>query len=306
MDRKVRAGRAGRCAKVRLDSLAVSRGLFPSREKARGAILAGELTVDGMPAAKPGAAVSPQAELRVRERPRFVSRGGEKLDGALDRLGLDVSGRVALDAGASTGGFTDCLLQRGAARVVAVDVGYGQLAWSLRRDPRVTVVERQNLRTLTPEKLKDVLPSGVPLPDMATLDLSFIGLEKVFAPLARLLRPGATVVALVKPQFQVGRGLVGKGGVVRRPELHRAAIVDAGAAAREAGFAVCGLTYSGLPGPRGNLEYFLLLELPGAGEDGPGRETCELEKTRQHLDARDLSRLAEEVVSAVREALEHV
>jgi len=301
MDAQPRRPRKGR---RRLDSLAAEIGLFPSREKARAAILAGELTVDGVSASKPGTLVKPDAVIEVTARRRFVSRGGDKLEGALERLGLDVSGRVALDVGASTGGFTDCLLQRGVAHVTAVDVGYAQLAWKLRQDPRVTVLERQNIRKLTREGLLSVLPGGVPLPGLAAIDLSFIGLEKVFPVLITLLRPGAPVMALVKPQFQVGRGLVGKGGVVRRRELQVTAIVDAARAAREEGFAVLDLTYSDPPGPSGNLEYFLLLETPGgAGKRPPSSETGQLENIRQHLDAASIAVLAEKIVDAARSTL---
>jgi 23S rRNA (cytidine1920-2'-O)/16S rRNA (cytidine1409-2'-O)-methyltransferase len=281
----------------------VAEDLFPSREQARAAILAGEVTVDGRPASKPGMSVQAGSVFAVLKRSRFVSRGGEKLDGAIERLELDVAGTIALDCGASTGGFTDCLLQRGASHVVAVDVGYGQLAWTLRRDRRVTVMERQNIRLLTPAALRAAMPERLPLPDLATLDLSFIGLEKVFPALVMLLRGGALVVALVKPQFQVGRALVGKGGIVRRPELHVSAIVSTAEAARDQGYGVLDLTYSGLPGPGGNLEYFLLLQAPGAGGYGSSNEIDSLEKTRQRLDRAVIATLAERTVADARATL---
>ncbi len=239
--------------------LLVERGLMPSREKARAAVLAGQVLVDGQPVTKPGQLVDEGASLSVTTRPRFVSRGGEKLAGALAAFGLDVSGRVALDAGASTGGFTDCLLQAGAARVYAVDVGYGQLDYRLRTDPRVVVMERTNLRHLT----------GLPEPvDIATLDLSFISLTKVLEPVRRLLRPGGLVVALVKPQFEARPEEVGRGGVVRDPLVHAAVLGRVVAWAVRHGFRVRGLTTSPVRGADGNREFFLLLQRENAAGDG--------------------------------------
>lgn len=240
--------------------LLVERGLAPSREKARAAVLAGQVWADGQPVTKPGQLVDERASLSVTTRPRFVSRGGEKLAGALAAFELDVSGRVALDAGASTGGFTDCLLQAGAARVYAVDVGYGQLDYRLRTDPRVVVMERTNLRHLT----------GLPEPvDIATLDLSFISLTKVLEPVRRLLRPGGLVVALVKPQFEARPEEVGRGGVVRDPLVHAAVLGRVAAWAVNHGFRVRGLTTSPVRGADGNREFFLLLQREnGAGDGG--------------------------------------
>jgi len=193
-------------AGVRLDRLLVDLGLAPSRERAQRLILAGDVLVGDRPATKPGALVAADAVLRLRKAPSaYVSRGGEKLAGALDAFGLDVAGQVALDVGASTGGFTDCLLRRGARRVFALDVGYGQLAWTLRQDTRVTVLERTNARRLEASMLAAA-------PDLATVDVSFISLALVLPPVAGVLRPGGSVVALVKPQFEAGRGQVGKGG----------------------------------------------------------------------------------------------
>jgi len=244
--------------KVRLDALLVERGLADSREKARAVILAGDVLVEGRPAMKAGQLVDAAADVQLSRPPRFVSRGGEKLDHALSVFGLDVAGAVALDGGASTGGCTDCLLQRGAARVYAVDGGYGQLDYRLRNDPRVAVLERTNLRDLPP------LPEPV---DVATVDVAFISLTKVLPAVVRALRPGGMIVALVKPQFEAGRKEVGRGGVVRDPQIHAAVIGRVAAWATSAGLRVRGLTASPLLGPAGNREFFLLLQKP-AGDAG--------------------------------------
>jgi 23S rRNA (cytidine1920-2'-O)/16S rRNA (cytidine1409-2'-O)-methyltransferase len=244
--------RSGRDARERIDQLLVKRGLAESRERAQALILGGKVFVGDRRVEKAGGRVSLDAAIEVRGKLPYVGRGGMKLAAALDAFGLDVTGATALDAGASTGGFTDCLLRRGARRVYAVDVGYGQLAWKLRADPRVVVMDRTNLRHLTP----DVLPER---PDLATLDLSFISLGAVLPVVARLLAPGAGVVALVKPQFEVGKGKVGKGGVVRDEGLQREAVAGVVAAARGAGFEHMGTTASPLPGGSGNREFFVLL-----------------------------------------------
>jgi 23S rRNA (cytidine1920-2'-O)/16S rRNA (cytidine1409-2'-O)-methyltransferase len=234
----------------------VERGLAPNRERARRLIMAGDVLVDERPVTKAGHAVDPGALLRVRgEASPYVSRGGEKLAGALAAFGLDVRGRLALDVGASTGGFTDCLLRGGVARVVALDVGYGQLAWSLRQDERVLVRERVNVRQLEAALLPFV-------PTLATIDVSFISLALVLPPVAAVLAPGADVLALVKPQFEVGRGQVGSGGVVRDPALRAGAVASVRAAAEAAGYAVRGEVDSVLPGPKGNQETFLWLAAP--------------------------------------------
>jgi 23S rRNA (cytidine1920-2'-O)/16S rRNA (cytidine1409-2'-O)-methyltransferase len=202
---------------------------------------------------KPGARVAPDAVVTLREGDHpYVGRGGVKLAAALDAFGIDARGRVALDIGASTGGFTDCLLRRGAARVMAVDVGYGQLAWSLRHDPRVTVIERTNVRYLD----AGVLPACA---DLVVIDVSFISLRLVLPAVRQLCHPGAAVVALVKPQFEVGKGCVGKGGVVRDARLREETIDGVAAAAETLGYVVKGRVDSPLPGPRGNLETFLHL-----------------------------------------------
>lgn len=238
----------------------VRRGLVGSRSEAALAIQAGRVTVGGRPATKAGTLVSPDEPILLSAPARrFVSRGGEKLDAALTRFGLDVSGRLALDAGASTGGFTDCLLQRGATAVVAVDVGYGQLDWRLRQDPRVTLLERTNVRDLRPEQLPFV-------PDLVTADLSFISLRKVVPALRRCAAPRSDFVLLVKPQFEVGRERVGPGGVVRDPRAWRDAVLGVARAGEELGLWPRAVTVSPLPGPAGNVEFFLHL----SGSQGPG------------------------------------
>jgi 23S rRNA (cytidine1920-2'-O)/16S rRNA (cytidine1409-2'-O)-methyltransferase len=236
----------------RLDTLLAERGLAGSRTSAAASVRAGRVRVGagGRRAEKPGQLVAEDAELAVDERPRYVSRGGAKLENAIRTLGLEVRGRSCLDVGASTGGFTDCLLQHGAARVVAVDVGYGQLDWGLRQDPRVDVMERTNARHLRAEHLP--YP-----PELATVDVSFISLTKVLPAIASCLAPGGDVVALVKPQFELRPERVGKGGVVRDLTDRRDAVVAVARAAREIGLGVLGLAPSGVAGPKGNLETFV-------------------------------------------------
>lgn len=238
--------------KQRLDTLLAERGLFCSRTRAAASVMAGEVSVgpDRRRASKPGELVAPDAQISVRERPSFVSRGGVKLSNALSASGLDVQGRWALDVGCSTGGFTDCLLQRGTSGVIAVDVGYGDLDYRLRCDPRVTVLERTNARSLTP----DMLPYT---PDLTVIDVSFISLRKILPSVLACLGRRHDVLALVKPQFEVGRERVGKGGVVRSPEDRRAALVAVGSTVLELGESVLGFYPSGLPGPKGNLETFV-------------------------------------------------
>jgi len=239
--------------RVRIDRLLVERGLVASRERARRLVMAGDVLVGDRPVTKPGTEVAADAEVRLRATaPPYASRGGEKLAGALDAFGLQVRDLVALDVGASTGGFTDCLLQRGSRRVIALDVGYGQLAWKLRQDPRVVVIERTNARHLTPAMLPEV-------PALAVVDVSFISLATVLPAVAGVVAPGGTIVALVKPQFEVGRGRVGKGGVVRDPGLRAEAVASVRAAAERLGLTVDGEAESVLPGPKGNREVFLWL-----------------------------------------------
>ena len=227
------------------------RGLFPSRTAAAGAVRAGAVRVgqDGPVALRPSQLVEPEAALIVAEGPRFVSRGGIKLDNALEALGIEVTGRECLDVGASTGGFTDCLLQRGATRVAAVDVAYGQIDVRLREDPRVTVIERLNARELAPTDLPFE-------PDLATVDVSFISLTKILPAVTRSLAPGGEILAMIKPQFELGRERVGK-GVVHDLGDRREAILTVALAARELGLSIRGFASSGLPGPKGNRETFV-------------------------------------------------
>ena len=240
--------------KVRLDSLLAERGLFVSRTRAAASVMAGEVRLgsDGRRAEKPGQLVAEDVQVAVDEAPQYVSRGGIKLANALDALGLDVGGRHALDVGASTGGFTDVLLQRGAEHVVALDVAYGELHWRLRTDERVTVVERTNARALEP----DDLPYA---PDLIAIDVSFISLAKVLPAVLACADSRFDALAMVKPQFEVGRERVGKGGVVRDEDDRRWAIDSVAEAARRLGVAVVGEAPSGLPGPKGNVETFLWL-----------------------------------------------
>jgi 23S rRNA (cytidine1920-2'-O)/16S rRNA (cytidine1409-2'-O)-methyltransferase len=239
--------------RTRVDAELVRRGLARSRQQAAELIGAGKVSIDGMPAVKPGTAVAVTAALKVVEAERgWVSRGAHKLIGALDAFGIDVDGRRCLDAGASTGGFTEVLLDRGAREVVAVDVGYGQLAWSLRSDSRVVVVERTNVRELTPEAIDGTV-------DAVVADLSFISLTTVLPALTGCASPGADIVPMVKPQFEVGKGQVGAGGVVHSPELRASAVINVARRADELGWHAVGVTPSPLPGPSGNVEYFLWL-----------------------------------------------
>jgi 23S rRNA (cytidine1920-2'-O)/16S rRNA (cytidine1409-2'-O)-methyltransferase len=245
--------------KVRIDQLLVARGLAPSRARAQAIVLAGEVFVAGARVDKAGTLVEEAApvEVRAADHP-YVSRGGVKLAGALDAFALDVTGLRCLDLGASTGGFTDCLLQRGAAHVVAVDVGYGQLAHKLRVDPRVTVMERTNARTLEPEAIGGAV-------DLTVVDASFIGVAKLLPAVARCTRPGGELVALVKPQFEVGREQASRGrGVVRDEALRADAISAAEQAVHDAGFDVEGRADSVLPGPKGNREAFVRARRRGA------------------------------------------
>ena len=246
--------------RVRVDMLLCERGLFASRSRAAASVLAGDVLLlpERRRAEKPGQLVAEDVEVEVVARPPFVSRGGIKLANALDALELAVEDRRALDVGASTGGFTDCLLKRGAEHVVALDVAYGELDWRLRSDPRVTVIERVNARSLR----TDELPYR---PELIVIDVSFISLTKVLPAVLATAADRFDCVALVKPQFEVGRGLVGKGGVVRDPALRRQALVSAGQAARQLGAAVLGYAPSGLPGPAGNLETFVWLAEHGRG-----------------------------------------
>jgi 23S rRNA (cytidine1920-2'-O)/16S rRNA (cytidine1409-2'-O)-methyltransferase len=240
----------------RLDEALVERGLAESRSRARALIMAGDVLVNGLTVTRAGSRVGALDELIVKSPPRFVSRGGEKLEHALTRFDIDVRGKVAADFGASTGGFTDSLLQRGATRVYAIDVGYGQLAERLRRDARVIVMDRLNARNL------EALPEPV---DLVSIDVSFIGLRLVLPAAVRVLKSGGDIVALVKPQFEAGRGEVGRGGVVRDPETHRRVLEGIFVTADELALGVLGLTASPLRGPAGNVEFLAHL--------GPGGQS---------------------------------
>jgi 23S rRNA (cytidine1920-2'-O)/16S rRNA (cytidine1409-2'-O)-methyltransferase len=253
-------------ARERLDKLMVERGLAASRERARALILAGQVEVAGRPADKAGMMLDPSAEIRLRQPDHpYVSRGALKLLRALEDFAIDPSGVVALDIGASTGGFTDLLLRRGAARVYAIDVGYGQLAWSLRQDPRVVVLERENIRHLDPAAVPE--PCG-----LAVIDVSFISLTLVLPRVAELMRPpgGKPIICLVKPQFEAGRENVARGGVVRDPAARAGALDKVRAFAAARGFSVGPSVDSPIPGPAGNLEFLLLLHTPA---DGPAHGT---------------------------------
>jgi 23S rRNA (cytidine1920-2'-O)/16S rRNA (cytidine1409-2'-O)-methyltransferase len=319
----VRGG--GPMRKQRLDTLLAERGLFSSRSRAAASVMAGEVCVgpERRRAQKPGEQVALNVAVSVAERPRFVSRGGIKLENALAGTGVAAADRRVLDVGSSTGGFTDCLLQRGAAEVVAVDVGYGELAYSLRTDPRVRVLERTNARSLTPEMVRGALaegdgltgkddgegdgdgergahhgghPGGRPeghapapdaeLPDLAVLDVSFISLTKVLPAVLDCLAPVCELLALVKPQFEVGRARVGHGGVVRSAEDRRSALTAVGLAARALGVSVLGFCSSGLPGPKGNRETFVWL--------ARGTNLAQ-DRAIGANDLRDIERMAREV-----------
>ena len=238
--------------KKRIDSLLVDRKLVDSRAKAQAFIMAGEVAVDGKAVVKSGTLVAEEAEITLTEPPPFVSRGGVKLDYALDRFGLDVSSEVVADIGASTGGFTDCLLKRRASRVYAIDVGYGQLDYRLRKDPRVTVIERTNAR------YPITLPEKVAL---ATIDVSFISVEKIIPSVTRLLSDDGYLLVLIKPQFEARRTEVGKGGIIKRPAVHATVLGRFIAWATEQNFRLRGLTASPILGASGNREFFVLLDL---------------------------------------------
>lgn len=254
-------------ARVRLDTLLAERGLFPSRTRAAASVLAGEVLLgdERRRAAKPGELVVPDVVVDVDAADEYVSRGGFKLANALDTFGLDVTGRRAVDVGASTGGFTDVLLQRGAPVVAAVDVAYGELAWKLRQDPRVTALERVNARRLEPSQLPYA-------PDLLVADVSFISLTKVLPAVLACMAPAFDGLVMVKPQFEVGRDRVGKGGVVRDPLVRRSALVAVASACVGLGASVLGFASSGLPGPKGNRETFLWL-----GEGGRAGALVDLE-----------------------------
>lgn len=271
--------------KRRIDTLLAERGLFESRTRAAASVMAGEVRIggpQGRRAAKPGELVDADEQLVVEERPAYVSRGGVKLANALAATGVRVAGRRALDVGASTGGFADCLLQHGVREVVAVDVGYGTLDYRLRSDPRVQVLERTNARLLQPGALPPALDGSASLPDLAVIDVSFISLAKVLpAVLGCLARP-YDVLALVKPQFELGPRRVGKGGVVRDADARREALLGAGLAAVALGAEVRAYVSSGLPGPKGNRESFAWLVPLAAGR--PPQDAAALEALAREVE----------------------
>ncbi len=248
--------------KVRLDQQLTQLGLCASREKAKAAVMAGLVYVNGQKASKAGDLVREGDKIEVRGGSEFVSRGGYKLKKAVGVFGLDLAGKTCMDIGASTGGFTDCMLQRGAEKVYAVDVGYGQLAWKLRSDPRVVNLERTNVRYLTHEAVPEAL-------DFISVDVAFISLKLVLPVAADFLKDGGVCVCLVKPQFEAGRDKVGKKGVVRDKSVHAEVLENAVAFARGLGFAVTGLDYSPIKGPEGNIEYLMCLRKGGESAFAP-------------------------------------
>ena len=250
-------------SKIRLDQLIFEKGFAESREKAKALIMSGCVFLDGQRADKPGMSVSPDTEPEVHKKElAFVSRGGYKLDKAIRVFGIDPEGKRCIDCGASTGGFTDVLLQHGAEKVYAVDVGYGQLAWTLRTDPRVVNLERTNLRYVTKEQIPDLL-------DLAVCDVSFISLRLVMPAVAPLLKPDAEIMCLIKPQFEAGRELVGKKGVVRDAAVHEQVIRTVLEFMPSVGFSVQGLDYSPITGPEGNIEFLLYMRKSDADSVEP-------------------------------------
>jgi 23S rRNA (cytidine1920-2'-O)/16S rRNA (cytidine1409-2'-O)-methyltransferase len=241
----------GKINKLRLDRLLVERSMVESRERGQALILAGQVLVNGQKKDKAGTLVADSAEIRILgEQMPYVSRGGLKLEAALREFSIDVTGMTALDVGASTGGFTDCLLQHGVTKVYSVDVGYGQMAWKIRQDPRVVVIERVNIRELDPALVKEWI-------DVVVIDVSFISLEKVIPPVIRFLKPRAAIVALIKPQFEVGKGQVGKGGIVRDEATRDKAVARVRMFVQDKGFEVKGILQSPITGQDGNVEYLL-------------------------------------------------
>jgi 23S rRNA (cytidine1920-2'-O)/16S rRNA (cytidine1409-2'-O)-methyltransferase len=245
--------------KQRLDLALVEKGLVSTRQRAQSLILSGKVLVNDIPVDKPGAPVIPQDTLKLKGTPMpFVSRGGLKLEAALQAFGIDVNGKACLDVGASTGGFSDCLLQCGARHIYAVDVGYGQLAWQLRQDPRVTVIERTNIRNMAYETIGACV-------DLITIDVSFISLKIVVPAVIKFTHPQTAIIALIKPQFEVGKGQVGKGGVVRDAALHAQVIADLTAFFQDLGLKRDNLCDSPILGPKGNKEFFIRLSHSAAG-----------------------------------------
>lgn len=249
-------------AKERLDVLLVERNLAESRERAKITIMEGLVLVNGQKVDKAGTMIKPDAEIRILGNTLpYVSRGGLKLEKALKTFPITLEGKVMADIGASTGGFTDCSLQNGASKVYAIDVGYGQLAWKLRQDARVINMERTNVRYVTKEDVGELI-------DFASIDVAFISLTKVLGPVKELLKPSGELVALIKPQFEAGRENVGKKGVVKDPKIHEKVIEEVISFAKEMGFVICGLTYSPVKGPEGNIEYLMWASNDSESEEG--------------------------------------
>ena len=256
--------------KRRLDNLLLERGIVQSRERAKGLILSGDVRVNGNPVNKAGTLIDENAEIEITKDIPYVSRGGLKLEKAIKEFNINVKDKVAIDVGASTGGFTDCLIQYGAKKVYAVDVGYGQLAWKLRNDPRVVIIERKNIRYIKPSDIRPplsplLLKEGkgevfAELADIATIDVSFISLKLVLPVVKNLLKENGEIIALIKPQFEVGRGEVGKGGIVREKEKHEKVISEIKSFAIDSGFKVLNVTKSPIAGQKGNVEFLIYLQ----------------------------------------------
>jgi len=246
--------------KERLDILLVEKGIFPTREKAKSAIMAGEVLVEGERVNKSGQKIKAESNISViKKETAYVSRGGEKLEKAIKVFNINVKGKRVIDVGASTGGFTDCLLKFGAKKVYCIDVGYGQLAWKLQKDSRVVVIDRTNIRYLTADKFDDFF-------ELATIDVSFISLDKVLPAVYNLIKERGEVVALIKPQFEAGREFIQKGGLVKKAEVHQMVIERVGEKAQKIGFSIQGLTFSPLKKTSGNIEYFICL-IKNSGKD---------------------------------------
>ena len=243
--------------KERLDILITQRGLAESRERAKAYIMAGVVYVNGQKEDKAGLKVDVTASIEVREKMRYVSRGGFKLEKAMAQFPIELEGKTCMDVGASTGGFTDCMLQNGAVKVYSIDVGYGQLAWKLREDERVVCMEKTNMRYVTHEQIPEEI-------DFSSIDVSFISLTKILLPVYNLIKEGGEVVALIKPQFEAGREQVEKHGVVRDPKVHKQVIHLVWDYAKQIGFSVCGLDFSPIKGPEGNIEYLIYLKKEAA------------------------------------------
>ena len=280
--------------KIRLDTYLVEQGFYESRARAQAAIMAGQVLVDELKIDKPGTPVKPEAKIRLLgDQLKYVSRGGLKLEKALQVFPVSVAGKVMADIGASTGGFTDCALQNGATKVYAVDVGYGQLAWKLRSDPRVVNMERTNARALD----ESSLPEKV---DAASIDVAFISLEKILPAVKKILKPDGFVIALIKPQFEAGKEHIGKKGVVKDPEVHKEVIHRIINFAKDEGWSIGGLDFSPVKGPEGNIEYLLYLTAVSEETVAQNKKVQE-EQTTQTVA---LNEMAEKVVAASHAALD--